>query len=143
MSVRSSCVSLRYACEATSISPTTQKPLAPPTAGPLQAAKSRLPDSQIWHKARRPGPHEYNNVGSMGTQPLSARASTTGFGFGGESKEGWNLNPSYSNQHVFDAEQSMGRQVTSRRPTQPRAHLGTSSREHALNVYNVHTYKPH
>ena len=115
---------------------------SPVTPGPLQAAKSRLPESKIWHKARRPGPHEYHNVGSMGTQPLSIRASTTGFAFGGESKEGWNLNPSYSAQHLFDAEPAVGKQVSSRRPTQPRAHLGTSNREHSLNMYNVHTYKP-
>ena len=115
-----------------------------PYVGSLQAAKSRLhPESQIWHKARRPGPHEYSNVGSMGAQPLSTRASTTGFAFGGETKEGWNLNPSYSQQHLFDHEMSMGRQVTSKRSTNPRAHLGTSNRDHSLNVYNVHTYRPH
>jgi len=124
--------------------PPLHAPPPPPLpAGPLQVVRSRLPVSQIWHKGVRPGPADYRAVGAMGTQPDSLKPSSTGFGFPRESKDWWNRVPSYSAQHFFDAEASMGRQITSLRPSQPRAHLGTSSRDHALNVYNVHTFRPH
>lgn len=77
------------------------------------------------------------------SQPLSKQPSSTGFAFGKESREGYNTNPSPSDQFLFDAEKSMGTQVSSKRVTSPRAHMGTGTRDSATATYNVHTYKPH
>ena len=110
--------------------------------GPLQPTRSRLPISRVWSRTTRPGPAEYSQPGSMGVQPNSLKPSTTGFAFGGEKKDNFGLVPSHSDQHLFDAEQSMGKQVTSLRPTQPRAHLGTSTRDHSAIMHTAHTYKP-
>ena len=76
-------------------------------------------------------------------QSVSAHPSTTGFAFGKESREGYNTNPSPSDQFLFTAEVSLGTQVTSKRVTSPRAHMGTGTRDAASVSYNVHTYKPH
>ncbi len=74
---------------------------------------------------------------------MSLKPSTTGFAFGKESKEGYNTNPSPSDQFLFNAEVSLGTQVTSKRVTSPRAHMGTGTRDSAVAMYNVHTYRPH
>ena len=104
---------------------------------------SRSPVSRVWLKAPRPGPADYQHTGSMGTQPLSLHASSHGKAFSRETREGFNLNPSLSDQFLFDHEQALGKQLTSKRPTQPKSHFGTSSREHCFAHYAAHTYKVH
>lgn len=64
----------------------------------------------------------------MGKQVNGLKPSHLPHAFGRESKEGYNLNPSLSQQFLFDHEQALGKQLTSRRPTQPRFHMGTSNR---------------
>ena len=81
-------------------------------------------------------------VPALARQATSLKPSTTGFAFGKESKEGYNTNPSPSDQFLFNAEVSLGTQVTSKRVTSPRAHMGTGTRDAAAATYNVHTYKP-
>ncbi len=103
---------------------------------------SRLAESKIWCKAKRPGPADYTQPGAMGVQPNSLKPSTTGYAFGKETREGFNLLPSYSKTHLYDHEQAMGKQLTSKRATSPRAHFGTSNREATANTYNAFTFKP-
>ena len=102
---------------------------------------SRSPTSRVWARASRPGPADYTAPGSMGRQPSSLHASNLGKAFPRETREGFNLNPSLSDQFLFDHEQSMGKQLTSKRPSQPRSHFGTSNREHSVATYNAFTYK--
>jgi len=64
----------------------------------------------------------------MGKQVNGLKTSNLPHAFGRETKEGFNLNPSLSQQFLFDHEQALGKQLTSRRPTQPRFHMGTSNR---------------
>ena len=104
---------------------------------------SRSPVSKVWVKAVRPGPADYTLAGAMGKQPDSRNMSNLGKAFGKESREGFNLNPSLSDQFLFDHEMGLGRQLTSKRPTQPRAHFGTSNREHSVCMYTAHTYRIH
>lgn len=112
--------------------------------GPLQPAQSRSPTSKIWLKAARPGPASYTpDNGAMAKQVSSLRPSNLPHAFAKETKEGFNLNVSLSNQFLFNHEEGMGKQLTSRRPTNPRTHFGTSNRDHHLNTYNAHSYKPH
>lgn len=96
--------------------------------GPFQPAASRVSPSKIWSKAVRPGPANYSLEGSMGKQVNGLKTSNLPHAFGRETKEGFNLNPSLSQQFLFDHEQALGKQLTSRRPTQPRFHMGTSNR---------------
>jgi hypothetical protein len=108
--------------------------------GPLQPAQSRVPVSRVWAKATRPGPANYTpDTGSMSKQANSLRPSALPHAFARETKEGFNLNVSLSQQFLFNHEEGMGRQLTSRRPTQPRSHMGTSNRDHQVNMYNAHT----
>ena len=79
----------------------------------------------------------------MGKQPSSLHRSNLGKAFGRETREGFNLNPSLSDQFLFDHEMSMGKQLSSKRPTQQRAHFGTSSREHQYSLLTAHNYKVH
>jgi hypothetical protein len=117
---------------------------APPTPGrPLQCAVSRSPVSRVWSKTVRPGPADYTLAGAMGKQAESRNMSNLGKAFGKESREGYNLNPSLSDQFLFDHEVGLGKQLTSKRPTQPRAHFGTSNREHSVCMYSAHTYRIH
>ena len=109
-------------------------------AGALQPAQSRVPVSRVWAKATRPGPANYTpDTGSMSKQANSLRPSALPHAFARETKEGFNLNVSLSQQFLFNHEEGMGRQLTSRRPTQPRSHMGTSNRDHQVNMYNAHT----
>ena len=99
--------------------------------------------SKVWIKAVRPGPADYTLVGALGKQPNSRHMSNLGKAFPKESRDGFNLNPSLSDQFLFDHEMALGRQLTSKRPTQPRSHFGTSNREHSVCMYTAHTYKIH
>ena len=95
---------------------------------------SRSPVSRVWQKTTRPGPAEYTLAGAMGKQSDSRHMSNLGKAFARESRDGFNLNPSLSDQFLFDHEVSLGKQLTSKRPTQPRSHFGTSNREHSVNM---------
>jgi hypothetical protein len=97
----------------------------------------------VWVKAVRPGPADYTLSGALGKQPDSKHMSNLGKAFPRESRDGFNLNPSFSDQFLFDHEMALGRQLTSKRPTQPRSHFGTSNREHSVNMYTAHMYKIH
>ena len=109
-------------------------------AGPLQPAQSRSPTSKVWVKAVRPGPANYTpDNGSMSKQANSLKPSALPHAFARETKEGFNLNVSLSQQFIFNHEEGMGKQLTSRRPTQPRTHMGTSNRDHHVNTYNAHS----
>lgn len=68
----------------------------------------------------------------MGKQVNALKTSNLPHAFGRETKEGFNLNPSLSQQFLFDHEQALGKQLTSRRPTQPRFHMGTSNRAYPI-----------
>ncbi len=108
--------------------------------GPLQPVLSRSPTSKVWAKAVRPGPANYTpDTGCMSKQASSLRPSNLPHAFARETKEGFNLNVSHSQQFLFNHEEGLGKQITSRRPTQPRAHMGTSNRDHHVNTYNAHT----
>lgn len=71
------------------------------------------------------------------------KPSNTGNAFTKETREGFNLLPSLSDQFLFGAEASMGKQLTSKRVTSPRSHFGTGTRDITANTYNAWTYKPH
>ena len=107
--------------------------------------KSRLNVSAVWGLTTRPGPDTYRPISSgFGNQVSSTKRSHKGFGFGGEKRDGstWNATFTSAGPGSFAHEVSMGKQITSKRPTTTRAHFGTSTREHSAIQYNAWTYKP-
>lgn len=94
-----------------------------------------------------PGPGHYavRDGGGFGLPPpvrVAAAAATAGVGFLSRARRPSLALPSYGPGAVYRHQAACGRQVTSTRPSAPRALMGTSSREHAALQYTTATYKP-
>lgn len=113
--------------------------------GALQPAKSRLPTSQVWSRAERPGPERYTMPSSLGVQAVSTKSSFQGQRWSKETRDGAILLPNVKCGRgvLYDTVPSCGKQVTSQRLTSARTHFGTSTRDNWGAMYTAFSYKPH
>ncbi len=117
-----------------------------PFIGNLQPTKSRVDESRVWSRAKRPAPNSYQSANAFGKQALSTKLSTQGKKFGSESRTDTLVLPSLRSTGkagYYDSVAACGKQALSNKPTSPRMSFGTSRRDDFGAMYNAFTYKPH